>query len=125
MSGIYIPDMEIPTKCPCRLIGSGYDVYCYAVYGIPARAKEYDECCENETRASWCPLVAVPDHGRLVNEGDLYDGIDKKTTAFRADVDNQKISQATEFGYWGAIHDVRAVLTNAPTIIPADKEADE
>ena len=61
MSGIYIPDMEMPTKCPCRLIGSGYDVYCYAVYGIPARAKEYNECCENETKPSWCPILPAAD----------------------------------------------------------------
>lgn len=61
MAGIYIPNMEMPTKCPCRLIGSGYDVYCYAVYGIPARFKEYDECCENETKPSWCPILPVSD----------------------------------------------------------------
>lgn len=120
MSGIYIPNMELPKCCDdCPI--------CYCLGGVWELG---DFVCslkdititDRYTRHANCPLVAVPDHGRLIDAGDLYDGIDKKTTAFRADVENQKISQATEFGYWGAIHDVRAVLTNAPTIIPADKE---
>ena len=61
MDGIYISDMEVPTKCPCSLIGVGYDMYCYAVYGIPARVKEYNECCENETKPSWCPILPATD----------------------------------------------------------------
>ena len=103
MAGIYIPNMELPTKCPCRLIGSGYDVYCYAVYGIPARFKEYDECCENETRASWCPLVAVPDHGRLIDA-------DVATKLCKTDAGIYDLTDTPEF------------LSYLPTIIPADKE---
>ena len=67
MSGIYIPDIEVPTKCPCRLIGSGYDVWCFAAYGIPARVKEYDECCENGTKASWCPILPAADVAPVVH----------------------------------------------------------
>ena len=118
MSGIYIQNMKMPSgcgKCPCSIYGA-----------CDAAQRHLGEFrWSANARPKWCPFVFIPDHGRLIDAGDLYDGIDKKTTAFRADVDNRKISQATEFGYWGAIHDVRAVLTNAPTIIPADKEADK
>lgn len=104
MAGIYIPDMEMPTECPCRLVGTGYDMYCFAVSGIPARSKEYDECCKNETRASWCPLVAVPDHGDLIDR----DALKKECQ------ENAKMG----IGLWVDYMD----LSFAPTIIPADKE---
>lgn len=64
---ILIRDMEMPASCPCELIGYGYDVYCSFAGGVPARIKEYYECCENGTRPSWCPLVTVPPHGDLID----------------------------------------------------------
>lgn len=67
MSGIYITGMEMPKSCPCELIGIGYDLCCSFAGGIPARLKEYYECCQNDTRPFWCPLIPVPDHGRLGN----------------------------------------------------------
>ena len=79
MGGIHLPDMEVPTKCPCELIGDGYDMYCFAVCGIPARFKEYDECCENGTKPSWCPVLPAADaveerHGHWIRrEGFDYE----------------------------------------------------
>ena len=64
--GIYIKDMNMPTSCPCELIGDGYDVYCSFAGGVPRYIKEYDECCQNGTRPSWCPLVEIPPHGDLI-----------------------------------------------------------
>lgn len=57
---VLIEDMDMPKSCPCKLVGIGYDMYCSFVYGIPARIKEYDECCEKKTRPDWCPLIEVP-----------------------------------------------------------------
>ena len=57
----------MPTSCPCELIGDGYDVYCSFAGGVPRYIKEYDECCQNGTRPSWCPLVEIPPHGRLID----------------------------------------------------------
>lgn len=102
MSGIYIPNMEMPTECPCRLVGSGYDVWCFAAYGIPARVKEYDECCENGTKPSWCPLVAVPDHGRLIDGDEL----------------EQKMKSRKN--YVGRLSDADCLVADAPTIIEAE-----
>lgn len=69
--GIYLPNMEMPTSCPCELLGIGYDLYCSFAGGIPARVKEYYECCQNGTRPSWCPLVLVPPHGRCIDADKL------------------------------------------------------
>ena len=66
--GIYIKGMEMPECCPCELVGVGYDTYCSFVYGIPSRIREYYECCENETRPDWCPIIEVPTpHGDLID----------------------------------------------------------
>lgn len=77
--GVYIKDMEMPKSCPCELLGIGYDVCCSFAGGIPARVKEFYECCQNGTRPSWCPLVPVPPRGDLIDRdayeypGDLMD----------------------------------------------------
>ena len=55
---VLVKDVKMPTSCPC-VIGVGYNLYCFAVNGIPARIEEFDECRENQTRPSWCPLVEV------------------------------------------------------------------
>ena len=55
--GVYIESMEMPTSCPCELLGIGYDLYCSFTGGIPARVKEYYKCCQNDTRPAWCPLI--------------------------------------------------------------------
>ena len=60
MSDILIKNMKIPESCPCKLVGVGYDMYCSFAFGIPARVKQYYECCENGTRPDWCPLFEVP-----------------------------------------------------------------
>ena len=80
MADILIKGMKMPTSCPCELLGTGYDLYCSFALGIPARVKEYYECCQNNKRPSWCPLVSVPPHGRLIDadellkrKGDCYD----------------------------------------------------
>jgi len=96
--GIYIKGMEMPTSCPCELIGYGYDLECSFVGGVPARVKEYYECCERGTRPAWCPLVPVPEHGRLIDADALMSGVD--------DGDDVMFVWA---------------IADAPTIIPAEE----
>lgn len=62
---VYIPGMELPKNCPCELVGIGYDLYCSFTGGNPSRVEEYYECCNNDSRPDWCPLVEVPPHGDL------------------------------------------------------------
>ena len=57
---ILIPDMKMPKSCPCELVGIGYDRYCSFTFGIPARVKQYGECCESRTKPDWCPLIEAP-----------------------------------------------------------------
>lgn len=106
MSGIYIHGMEMPKSCPCELIGIGYDLCCSFAGGIPARLKEYYECCQNDTRPFWCPLIPVPDHGRLIDESmipwcvDWYVGRKRYYTTPKT-------------------------VEHLPTVIPADKDDKE
>jgi hypothetical protein len=99
---ILIKGMEMPTSCPCEVLGIGYDLYCSFAGGIPARVKEYYECCQNGTRPSWCPLVPVPPHGRLIDADAL---ISNHT------IDKYDCSEVI------SVEDIR----NAPAIIPAEE----
>ena len=59
MSGVYI-DMEMPTSCAdCRFYGG----YCYA------------KGDENKYSKLPCPLIPVPDHGRLIDKDALEQDI--------------------------------------------------
>lgn len=104
--GVYI-NMEMPKSCPCELAGIGYDVYCSFVHGIPARVREYDECCEKGTRPDWCPCIEVPEpHGRLGDLDALMGRIEHDTPLSST---FEKI--------------VRRYIENTPTVITASEEA--
>ena len=99
---LLIKGADMPKGCPCELLGIGYDVCCSFAGGIPSRVKEYYECCQNDTRPSWRPLVPVPPHGRLIDA----DALDMNYLHIRDD--GMKI------------HTQRAI-DNAPTIISAEE----
>ena len=106
--GVYI-NMEMPKNCPCELVGIGYDMYCSFVHGIPARVKEYDECCEKGTRPDWCPAIEVPEpHGRLIDADVLPWYLANKPVKYASYEDWEKLCDA---------------IATAPTVIPASKEA--
>ena len=67
MSGIYIPNMEMPTtcydNCPCQSLH-----WCNVLKEItePMTGKRIDNC----------PLIPVPDHGRLIiKDGEIIEDI--------------------------------------------------
>ena len=101
---VYIKGMEMPKDCPCELLGVGYDLICSFVGGIPCRVKEYYECCQNGTRPSWCPLVPVPPHGRLID-----------ADAIRADIDEKRPGRSYEDAW------ALTVMDAAPTVIEAEE----
>lgn len=109
---ILIRGMEMPKSCPCELLGIGYDLCCSFAGGIPARVKEYYECCQNGTRPSWCPLFPVPPHGRLI-DADAFIG------TIRPLCEEDKFAACT-------FETVKRLMVehinNAPTIIPASEE---
>lgn len=96
MSGIYIPGMKMPTSCAeCRFYGE----YCYA------------KGDENKRSKLPCPLVPVPEHGRLVDADALIAWFEEWYDP-NADLE---------------ICHVKDILDDnsvAPTIVPADKEAE-
>lgn len=103
---VLIEDMDMPKSCPCELAGIGYGMYCSFVHGIPARAKEYDECCEKGTRPDWCPLIEVQEpHGDLIDRDKL------REKEFVHDGDAYAVVMSRD-------------IRNAPTIISASKETE-
>lgn len=63
MSGIYIPGTEMPSSCgECLNIGWNYVFEC-----------DLDDV-ESGARRADCPLVSVPDHGRLIiKDGEIIE----------------------------------------------------
>lgn len=117
MADLLIKGMEMPTNCPCELLGAGYDLCCSFAWGVPARVKEYYECCQNDTRPSWCPLVPVSPHGRLIDAEELKELFRETITGI-----------ATRTDMKGAYeHIIRAsamvidMIDDAPTVMEANE----
>ena len=89
MSGIYIPGMEMPTRCcDCKL-------YVEDIYFCQLLKRDIENPWADDGVELDCPLIPVPDHGRLID--------------------------AEELPWY--LKDVTEIV-DAPTIIPADKEAE-
>ena len=67
-----------------------------------------------EEKSKYCPLVAVPDHGRLIDANALCEVLWKRGKEFT----NSPYGEGVKDG----LADARDNARNAPTIIPADKE---
>ena len=97
---VYIKGMEMPTSCStCKLFGE----YGCLFVGAVGYALTRGERCED------CPLIPVPDHGRLIDADALWD------VAYKA--------WGTEYDPW-VCNLFMEMINNAPTIIPADKEGE-
>lgn len=94
MSGIYIP-IKVPKGCS----GCPIDSDCCTLWQqLPSERL-------GDTRPRDCPIVIVPDHGRLIDA-------DKLTISTAVPIDGKPYQYVH-------IDNIKA----APTIIPADKEA--
>lgn len=110
---VYIPGMEMPRHCrECCFEAEGY--FCWVV---EATRQDTDEwlCTQfygdTQTRPDFCPLVSVPDHGRLIDAD----------AAVRA---GWTISRTYSASPTETVYEVKRV-DFLPTIIPADKEGEE
>lgn len=118
MSGVYIPGMEMPTSCDMCWALDEYGDYprCRITeeqrgYNFPVR----------EQRMSHCPLVPVPDHGRLIDADAIEDDVlQLKQAAITAwkwtgcgNEWNERINERNRFA---------VMIEDAPAIIPADRE---
>ena len=115
MSGIYIKGMKMPRHCwsccfhdevdDCIILKES----CMAVWG-------------EQKRLSDCPLICVPDHGRLIDADALLQEFYKAQKSY--DAHGRPFSDAFMSGneicaeWWS----VERKVEDAPTIIPAEEE---
>ena len=103
--GVYI-NMEMPTSCDdCRIMmledtNCAPELYC----GCPIVFKAHPQGVDH--RPDYCPLVPVPEHGRLID-----------ADALDADLERQDMHT----GEWDAVGFSIEEIENAPTIIPAEE----
>lgn len=110
MSGIYIPGMKLPKSCSGCVFErweNGYGDYC-AICPNPRDANDQIERRDTD-RMPWCPLVPVPEHGRL---GDLEQAVIILDRT-RDHCGNEDMAFALN---WAA-NSVRGL----PTVIPAEE----
>lgn len=94
---VYIHGMEMPTGCLHCFLFSGQ--------GCKATNKLFPDWLNVATRPTGCPLIFVPDHGRLIDADALISDIRKHSQSYFAD----------DFAHeWVDV---------APTIIPAEEES--
>lgn len=111
MSGIYIPGMEMPTNCKqCAMLD--WDL-CYIKCKITGRHFKMTECWR-AIRVPDCPLIPVPDHGRLVDANEMPEYF--VTEGQRSK--RYKLGEKWELNG----EEIRKVIAELPTVIPADKE---
>ena len=102
MAGIYIPSMVMPQYCgDCPMCDLNWEL-------CRSTRKEIENVYADDGVAVFCPLVPVPDHGRLIDADAL---IEQKEWAFDGVGQTEMVNVAE--------------IVNAPTILPADKEVTE
>ena len=117
MSGIYIPGVEMPTtcaKCPLGHINAKrYAIECFAEY----HTTPIDYDIARHSTNPFCPLIPVPDHGRLMDADDMI-------LNWRNEINTlNERGVVYADGYWDEIIErfIQDAVT-ATTIIPADHE---
>ena len=61
MSGIYIPGMEMPTKCGDCILDHKFFKW------LECNKHVTGDMIKDGRRSPACPLIPVPDHGRLID----------------------------------------------------------
>jgi len=116
---ILIRDMDMPANCAeCRLMADGW---CYSI-GLEQREK-----ISTVNRPTWCPLIPVPPHGRLIDADAFSSEMKERQTAaikwMRESVQDHDAFIRAEATV-AFLSEVKLTLDKMPTIIPADKEAE-
>lgn len=114
MSGIYITGMEMPKCCADCPIGDS--LCCGLMFEVPALWKEYTNAVRENRRHKDCPLVPVPEHGRLIDADALRQAMYHE--AFETDSPMQK----WDSGCWIRYKMFEQMEESAPTIIPASED---
>lgn len=129
MSGLYLPDVEMPKNCyECLVRNQGFSGDGMKCGKIGSVLSWYDG---NRKRMDNCPLIPVPDHGRLIDADALVADLKRqckevfKTDAVSPDdfwiTRNEAYNERLWTTWCEALFDY---LKAAPTIIQADKEGE-
>ena len=98
---LYISGMELPESCDKCFIGAPDSECIYTTWYCPITEEEISENCLSHKRSERCPLISVPDHGRLID----------------ADVLRSKCNDP----YWCVW---MSDIDDSPSVIPADKDGE-
>lgn len=113
MSGVYIKGMEMPKIClACQL---AYDS-CSCILTGERFYKHGEDFDPGEKRLANCPLIPVPEHGRLIDADDVALQIDEWMDSVGTVMIGHGMS------YYG---ELLGCIEDAPTIIPEEKEDGE
>lgn len=107
MSGVYIPGMQMPKSCVDCILSNKF-------FGqLGCNKLDLDEYLHNETRHPDCPLISVPDHGRLIDADALYRQIKTECNPYGKPT----------IGFDDGLK-VLGIIGRTPLIIAADKEGE-
>ena len=101
----------MPKNCNECPIAQGYfkPAYCGLNGSIPKLWEEFDDALEKEIKPDFCPLIAIPDHGRLID----------------ADALKEHFPHDEDWDYPVNTHSlVCETIDDVPTIIPAESEGE-
>jgi len=103
-----IKGMEMPKRCEDCLLCNQYETVTMIACGCLVNMRTRELGCV--TRPDWCPIMEVPDHGRLIDADALEHVIGK-------------FSLNWEYG--NGVSDCWDALLTAPTVIPAEPPKEE
>ena len=108
---VLIKGMEMPTRCfSCPMCDvENAEVNCAISHGSYIEYREIDPKVAIQERPSWCPLIEVPPHGRLIDA----DAVERNLV-------KMQMAQKGVVGH--GIRKSRAVVRDMATVIPADKD---
>ena len=112
MSGVYIKGMQMPKGCKdCDLV---LDLRASMLCPISGEFVDFEDTPETVE----CPLIPVPDHGRLIDADALITTFCEWGTRLER---GRKLVITMSEGKQAIVD----IIDDAPTIIPADKEGEK
>ena len=127
MSGVYIPGMEMPGACKDCYFLQELGI-CDALLGIEKEMRrDVGDYRWKDERAPWCPLVPVPDHGRLIDGDELRASFVESVEECHKwvdEIDNDTVVYERARQAFGAFVEAALRTEAQPTKIEADKEGE-
>ena len=114
---VLIKGTEMPTVCDeCWALDDNYD---YPRCRVTEEQRGYNFNCR-ERRMDRCPLIPVPDHGRLIDADALWK--EEKSADALHKLRPKGKSVIYDAGFLAGYRAAAQIASKMPTIIPADKD---